>query len=76
MFFDNLLTLSGKCFLVEFLGLFVVGNFTAKKIYEIVVKKRGMVVVGWGRGLLIYKRGALIYHEEEGQVRSKTEQIE
>ena len=47
MFFDNLLTLSGKCILVEFLGLFVVGNFTAKNIYEIVVKKCGMWVVGW-----------------------------
>ena len=74
MFFDNLLTLSGKCFLVEFLRLFVVGNFTAKNMYGIAVKKCGMWDVG--RGLLIYKRGALIYHEGEGQVRSKTEQIE
>ena len=63
-------------------------KFHRKDIYGIAVKKCGMwdvgrglgelvgVVVGWSRGLLIYKRGALIYHEEEGQVRSKTEQIE
>ena len=50
MFFDDLLTLSGKCFLVEFLGLFVVGNFTAKNIYGIAVKKCGMWDGGCGMG--------------------------